>query len=288
MNIPDFRHFKTQGKRITMLTCYDAAFAALLQNSGVDAVLVGDSAAMVVHGMDSTLGADVAMIEAHVRAVRRGGPELCIVADMPFLSTRKDLSSAVEAAGRLMIAGANAVKIEGLNGHETLIPHLIDSGIPVMGHLGLTPQSVHNFGGYKLQGKKIDDALRISQQARELEKLGCFAVVLECVPDDLAADISHALEIPTIGIGAGVEADGQILVLYDMLGLTTGRKPRFVRSFADTASVVSRAVADYVAAAREGSFPNPAESYGPTAGLASAGEVQAPVYPTPGRKGSLS
>lgn len=177
--IPDFLKAKTEGRPLVMVTCYDAFSASILQATDIDAVLVGDSLAMVIHGYGSTLAATTSLMETHSRAVRSGGPDLCIVADMPFLTTRRGLKSAVEAAGRLMRAGANAVKIEGADGHEEIIPHLINSGIPVMGHLGLTPQFVNLLGGYRVQGKEAANAERILQAAQKLESLGCFALVLE-------------------------------------------------------------------------------------------------------------
>lgn len=259
--IADFPAAKSQGRKLSMLTCYDACFAALLQDSGIDSVLVGDSAAMVVHGRDSTLHADIDMIAAHVRAVRAGGPGLSIVADMPFLSTRRGCSAAVEAAGALMQAGADAVKIEGLRGHEEIIPFLIDSGIPVMGHLGLTPQSVHVFGGYRVQGREQQAADRIAQDAAKLEELGCFSIVLECVPSHLSSAIADDLTIPIIGIGAGEKVDGQILVLQDLLGLGSGRVPRFVREYLDGRTLVRTAIDSYISDIKDGSFPDKNEQY---------------------------
>jgi 3-methyl-2-oxobutanoate hydroxymethyltransferase len=262
VTIPEFARFKAEGRRLALLTCYDAPTAALLAEAGVDAVLVGDSAAAVVHGYDSTIPATVEMIAAHVRAVRAGARDLCVIADMPFLSTRRGLGAAVDAAGELIRAGANAVKIEGLDGHEALIPHLIGSGIPVMGHLGLTPQSVNVLGGYRVQGRSHDAAERIRADARQLEALGCFALVLECVPAPLAAEVSRELAMPTIGIGAGAGTNGQILVLHDMIGLTRQAPPRFVRRYADVGAVVRDAVAAYAADVRAGEFPSAAETYG--------------------------
>jgi 3-methyl-2-oxobutanoate hydroxymethyltransferase len=238
-----------------MLTCYDAYTAALLARAGIDAALVGDSASMVVHGMGSTLGATMDMMELHVRAVRAGSPELCVIADMPFLSTRGGLASAVEAARRFMAAGANAVKIEGLSGHEELIPALSGGGVPVMGHLGLTPQSVNALGGYGMRGKAPEEAERIASEALELERLGCFSIVLECVPRPLAARITESLSIPTIGIGAGPSCDGQVLVLQDMLGLTLGHRPSFVKQYLDGAALIAEALGRYSAEVRDGTFP---------------------------------
>lgn len=273
--LTDFPAQKQRGKLLSLLTCYDACFASILQETDLDAVLVGDSAAMVVHGHTSTLTADIDMIELHVRAVRTGAPNLPIIADMPFLSTRTTLAEGVKAAGRLMKAGADGVKIEGLVGHEQLIPHLIHSGIPVMGHLGLTPQMVHVLGGYKVQGKTADAAGLILEQARELERLGCFAVTAECIPTALGTQMAQDLRIPVIGIGAGDHTDGQILVLQDMLGLGSGRLPKFVRKFIDGRNLVKNAVQDYVQDVQQGSFPGPDEQYGGYTGGSTA-EADAP------------
>lgn len=253
--IPDFKAAKQAGRRITMLTCYDVSLAAILEDAGIDAVLVGDSVAMVVHGHPSTTTATLDMIETHIRAVRRGGPELCIVGDMPFLSTRRGLREGVDAAGTLIRAGANAVKIEGLSGHEELIPALVGGGVPVMGHLGLLPQSVNVLGGYSKQGKADSEADRILQEAMTLERLGCFAIVLECIPAKLAARIQAAIAIPTIGIGAGPDCDGQILVSNDMLGLTAGYVPAFAKRYLDAHNLFSQAFKEYIAEVRDGSFP---------------------------------
>jgi 3-methyl-2-oxobutanoate hydroxymethyltransferase len=261
-SIPDFVKSKEEGRKISLLTAYDAPSAAILSRAGVDALLVGDSAAMVVHGMDSTLPITLDILEAHVRAVRAGAPEACVIGDMPFLSTRVGLEAATAAAGRFMVAGANAVKLEGLRGHEALIPHLIGSGIPVMGHLGLTPQSFNVFGGYKVQAKSEDAALALKTEALALEALGCFAIVFECVPSPLASSIAKALRIPVIGIGAGNGVDGQVLVLHDILGLSGRKLPRFVRRYADVGELIGKAAAAFVEDVRSLSFPSAAESYG--------------------------
>jgi len=261
-SIPDFAKAKANGRKIALLTCYDAPTAALMAEAGIDAALVGDSAAMVVHGYPSTIPATVEMIALHVRAVRNGAPDLCVIGDLPFLATRRGLVAGVDAAGEFMRAGANAVKLEGLLGHEELIPHLVASGVPVMGHLGLTPQSVNVLGGYRVQGKSADAGERIRADAKELERLGCFAVVLECVPAPLAQSISRDLAIPTVGIGAGAGADGQVLVLHDMIGLGGGQPAKFVRRYADIATIVKAAIGAYATDVRAGAFPSAAESYG--------------------------
>jgi 3-methyl-2-oxobutanoate hydroxymethyltransferase len=230
-SILDFARAKREEQPIVILAAYDALMARLLAASEVDAILVGDSAAMVVHGFPSTIHATVEMMCVHTAAVRRGAPVAVVIADMPFLSVRQGREEAVLAAVALMQAGATAVKIEGVAGHEEIIAHLVESGIPVMGHLGLTPQSVHQLGGFRLQGRTADAAARLTAEAHTLEKSGAFALVLECVPAALAADISRALAIPAIGIGAGPDTDGQVLVLADLLGLDAKFRPRFARRY---------------------------------------------------------
>jgi 3-methyl-2-oxobutanoate hydroxymethyltransferase len=243
-----------------MITCYDATFARILAKTAIDCVLVGDSCAMVVYGEKTTIPATVAMIAHHVHAVRKGLPQVFLIADMPFLSHRKGIPSAVEAAGELMQAGADAIKLEGLDGHEEVIAHLVRSGIPVMGHLGLTPQSYHTLGGYKVQGRGTSAAEQLKIQAQELERLGCFSIVLECIPETLGGEIARSLAIPVIGIGAGREVDGQVLVLHDLLGLTEF-KTTFVRRYMEGASLVEQALNDYCRDITTGSFPAASEVF---------------------------
>lgn len=254
-SILDFARAKREEQPIAVLTAYDALMARLLEASEVDAILVGDSAAMVVHGFPSTVHATVEMMSVHTAAVRRGAPTMVVIADMPFLSVRQGRDAAVRAAGALMQAGATAVKIEGVTGHEDIIAHLVESGIPVMGHLGLTPQSVHQLGGHRLQGRTIEAAERLKAEAQTLEKLGAFSLVLECVPAALAAEISAALTIPTIGIGAGAATDGQVLVLADLLGLDAVFRPRFARRYLDGHTVTLEAVNAFVRDVRAARFP---------------------------------
>jgi len=261
MNNRDFIQAKAEGRRLSMVTCYDYTFARLLSTSAIDGILVGDSAAMVMHGHRSTLSATVDLMRLHTEAVARGAQGKFIVADMPFLSFRKGPVVALEAAHALMSAGADAVKLEGVDGHEDVIQRAVQSGIPVMGHLGLQPQSVHAYGGYRVQGRKENAAKAILRQATDLERLGAFAVVLECVPASLAREITAAVHIPTIGIGAGHGCDGQILVLQDLLGLTTGFRPKFARPFLDGARCVSETLARFDEAVKAGTFPTPEESY---------------------------
>lgn len=261
MKVQDFRARKRDGVRISMVTCYDSWSAALIAETDMDCVLVGDSAAMVVHGHDTTLPADMDMMVAHTAAVRRGGPQLFIVGDMPFLSYRKGLTVAMDNIGALMRAGANAVKLEGANGNLELIRHGVESGVPIMGHLGLTPQSVNQLGGFRVQGRGDAAAAKLVEQAVELEDAGCFALVLEAVPASLAAEVTERLRIPTIGIGAGARVDGQVLVFQDLLGLTTAFRPKFVRTWMDGATTIRDALQAYHDDVVSGAFPNGEESY---------------------------
>lgn len=256
-----FLKAKASGRKLSMATCYDFTFARLLAKSPVDGILVGDSAAMVVHGHATTLTATLAMMELHVAAVARGAGDKLVVADMPFLSFRKGVTAAMDAAHVLMAAGAHAVKLEGVVGHEDVIERLVRSGIPVMGHVGLQPQSVKAYGGFKIQGRDEDSALEIARNATALEGLGAFAVVIECVPAELAEQISLALTIPTIGIGAGAGCDGQILVLQDLLGLNSDFRPRFARAFFDGEAPLVSALEHFDRAVKDSSFPSPEESF---------------------------
>ena len=254
-SILEFSRARREQHAIVMIAAYDAMMARTLARAGADAILVGDSAAMVVHGLPSTIHATTEMMCTHVAAVRRGAPEIVVVADMPFLTVRRGVAPAVEAAGALMQAGATAVKLEGVAGHEDVIAHLVGSGIPVMGHLGLTPQSVHQLGGYRLQGRAPAEAERLRAEARKLEELGAFAVVLECVPAALAAEITEERAIPTIGIGAGAGTAGQVLVISDLLGLDDRFQPRFARKYLNGHELVAEAVEHFVRDVRAAQFP---------------------------------
>lgn len=247
----------TKGRKIVMLTAYDYWSARLLNSSEVDCLLVGDSSAMVMHGYPDTVQATTDMLAVHTRAVRLGAPDKFLIADMPFLTFGGSLDRALDCVRQLMAAGAQAVKLEGAC---ELVRPLVATGIPVMGHLGLTPQSVHALGGYKVQGRG-DAGERVLRDALALQEAGCFALVLECVPSELGARITRELAIPTIGIGAGPDTDGQVLVLQDMLGAQTQFQPKFVRRYADVAGVVQEAVASFARDVREGAFPSVAESY---------------------------
>jgi 3-methyl-2-oxobutanoate hydroxymethyltransferase len=257
----DFIRAKIEERKLSMVTCYDYTFARLLSKSSIDGILVGDSAAMVMHGHPNTLSADTELMRLHTEAVARGAAGKFTVADMPFLSFRKGFAAALDSASVLMIAGAHAVKLEGVDGHEDVIQRLVQSGIPVMGHLGLQPQSVHAYGGFRVQGRSSDSAREIARQAAALEELGAFAIVLECVPANLARQISESLRVPTIGIGAGAGCDGQILVLQDLLGMNPDFHPKFARPFLNGACYVLETLARFDEAVKTGAFPAPEESY---------------------------
>lgn len=259
-SILDFARAKRSRRPIAILTAYDAWQARLVASAPVDAILVGDSAAMVVHGYDSTVHATMEMMVLHTSAVRRGAPDRFIIADLPFLATRQGRAVATRAAGALLQAGANAVKVEGLAGHADVVAHLVAAGIPVMGHLGLTPQAVHQLGGHRVQAERPAAAKRLLAEASELERLGAFALVLECIPAALARQVAAAVRIPTIGIGAGAGTDGQVLVLTDLLGLDPDFRPRFARRYLDGARLVRGAVRNYVRAVRSRRFPTRREA----------------------------
>jgi 3-methyl-2-oxobutanoate hydroxymethyltransferase len=253
--ILDFSRAKREQHPIVMIAAYDALMARIVATSQADAILVGDSVAMVVHGFPSTVHATMEMMCTHVAAVRRGAPDIVVVADLPFLSVRRGLAAAVDAAGALMQAGATAVKLEGVEGHDDVIAHLVQSGIPVMGHLGLTPQSVHQFGGYRIQGREPAEAERLRHEAELLEQRGAFAFVLECVPSALATAVTEERSIPSIGIGAGSGTAGQVLVLSDLLGLDARFQPRFARRYLEGHDVVRNAIDRFVRDVRTAEFP---------------------------------
>ncbi len=260
-SIDGFAAAKAAGAKLVMVTAYDAWSARLLADAPVDCLLVGDSAMMVVHGEKDTLGATPELMVMHTRAVARGAPGKFIVSDMPFLAARKGEAHALDCASMLLRAGAHAVKIEGALGHAHVIRHLVESGIPVMGHLGLTPQWVRGMGGFKVQARDAEGADRLKEDAVALELAGVFALVLECIPQGLASSVTSMLAIPTIGIGAGAGCDGQVLVLHDMLGLNPDFKPRFARRFADGAALVRSGAARFADAVRRGEFPREEEGF---------------------------
>lgn len=262
ITVRDIRAFKERKERFAMLTCYDALSARLLDEAGIPLLLVGDTLAMVVLGHDSTLPVTVDEMLHHTRAVRRGAKDAFVVGDMPFMSYQGSLEEGIHNAGRfLKEAGANCVKLEGGGRVLELVSRLTDAGIPVMGHLGLTPQSVHQFGGYRVQGRTDEQAHQLVKDAKSLEAAGAFAVVLEAVPSDVAKEVTDSLEIPTIGIGAGPHCDGQVLVFHDFLGITPGKLPRFVKRYANLGDEIRAAAEAYASEVAEGVYPGPEHSY---------------------------
>lgn len=254
--------------KITSLTAYDYPTARLLDDAGVDILLVGDSLAMVVLGYESTLPVTIDEVLMHVRAVRRGTRRALLVADMPYGSYHVSIEESVRNAVRLVKeGGAEAVKVEGGERRLELISRLVEAEIPVMGHVGLTPQSLNALGGFHVQGKTSDAARQVERDAQAVEAGGAFAVVLESMPRELAAQITAKLHIPTIGIGAGPDCDGQVLVFHDLVGLTIGHTPKFTRKYANLAAEISHAASDYCDDVRNGRFPSDAESFHSSAEL---------------------
>lgn len=264
VRVPHLKAMKQRGEKIAMLTAYDYPTARILDRSGIDVILVGDSLGMVVLGYRTTLPVTLEDVLRHTRAVTRAVQRALVVADMPFMSYGADVAESVRHAGRLMQeGGADAVKLEGAGPQvREIIRRATELGIPVMGHLGLTPQSVHQLGGYRVQGTTPEAADRLVAEARMLEEAGCFAVVLELMPAEVAARITQAVSVPTIGIGAGPHCDGQVLVFHDMVGLTEDFRPRFVKRYAELGQLLGEAVARYVADVRAGCFPGPEHSFG--------------------------
>jgi 3-methyl-2-oxobutanoate hydroxymethyltransferase len=260
--LPELVQMKRRGDRIVMVTAYDAPSGRIADDAGVDLILVGDSAAMVMLGHDSTVPATVDEMLMLTRAVNRGARRPLVIADLPFGSYHVSDEQALETAVRfLKEAGADGVKLEGAGPMLSRVRALTAAGIPVTGHVGLTPQTATMLGGFKAQGRSAARAVQLYEEALALEAAGCFALVLEAVPAPVAARITEALEIPTIGIGAGAACDGQVLVWHDLLGLYEGTPPRFVKQYADLAPVIRDAVARYAADVRDGAFPEPKHTY---------------------------
>ncbi|MCD4690910.1 3-methyl-2-oxobutanoate hydroxymethyltransferase [bacterium] len=259
---PGIRAMKGGSERIVSLTAYDFVTAGLVDQAGADIILVGDSAAMVVLGHESTLPVTVDEMVMLTAAVARAKTRALVVGDLPFMSYQADVADAVRTAGRFVKdGGASAVKLEGGAKVVDRVRAIIDAGIPVMGHIGLTPQSVHEFGGYRIQGRSDDARARLLEDARALDDAGCFSIVLEAMPSELGAEITQSVSIPTIGIGAGPDCDGQVLVINDILGYTSGHTPKFVRSYGDARSLVLDAARRFAADVRSGAYPNDDESY---------------------------
>lgn len=266
MNLTKLQQKTDSGEKIAVLTCYDASFAALCEAAGVDVLLVGDSLGMVLHGADSTLGVTLHDMQYHTRCVAAGSKNTYIVADMPFGSYQQNPEQALRNAARLMACGAHMVKLEGGAVMADTVRFLTQRGIPVCGHLGLTPQSVHQLGGYRVQGKSELQAKQLLADANALANAGAGMLVLEMIPAALAREVTAAIAIPTIGIGAGADCDGQVLVLQDMLGIYAGNRPnykppRFVRNFMHDADSIQQAVADYVRAVKDQTFPAAEHSF---------------------------
>ena len=256
ITVPAIRAMKGE-KRIGMITAYDYPSAKVADAAGSDIILVGDSLGMVILGYPDTLSVTVDDMLHHTRAAARGAAHALVVGDMPYLSYHVSVEESVRNAGRFIQAGAQAVKVEGgKTSRIRAIEAILDAEIPVMGHIGLTPQSVNALGGFKLQGKNLDDARRLVDEALALDQAGCFSIVLECVPSELAAMITERVSIPTIGIGAGPSCDGQVLVFHDLLGIYDGHQAKFVRRYANIADDMRAAIEHYLSDVREGSFPD--------------------------------
>ncbi len=262
VTVPGVREMKERREKITMLTAYDTPFARILDEAGVDILLVGDSVGSVVAGYPNTLPVTVEEMIYHTRAVVRGTTRALVVIDMPFMSYQVSIEDAKRNAGRMIKeSGAEAIKLEGGANVKEVIKTLVTIDIPVMGHIGLTPQSIHQMGGYKVQGKMEEQRRKILEDALAVEEAGAFSLVLECIPVELAQEITEQLSIPTIGIGAGVHCDGQVLVIHDLLGLLGDFRPKFVKRYVDLISVISQAVGTYITEVREGAFPSDEQSF---------------------------
>ena len=261
MTIPEFQRQKRDKKKITVVTAYDALFTRIVEQAGIEAILVGDSLGVVVQGQANTLSVTMEDMLYHTKLVAGAAQRALVIGDMPFMSYQASQEDALRNAGRFLQAGAQAVKLEGGAAVVDRVAAITGIGIPVMGHLGMTPQSVHRYGGYKVQGKESDQARLLLSDAKALEAAGAFAIVLEAIPAELAKTITEQLTIPTIGIGAGPHCDGQVLVLYDLLGLFDDFVPKFVRPYAHLKADALQALRRYKAEVEEGSFPSETESY---------------------------
>jgi 3-methyl-2-oxobutanoate hydroxymethyltransferase len=255
IRVPDLRQKKQAGEKIAMLTAYDATMARLFDRAGIDVILVGDSLASVILGHPHTLTVTLDAMIHHTSAVVRGAERALVVTDMPFLTYQVSVEEAVRNAGRLLQSGASAVKLEGGRPVLDVVRRLVDIGIPVMGHLGLQPQSVHQLGGYAKRGSEPHEAAVLVDDAVALEQAGAFAIVLEAIPSELARTVTKRVSVPTIGIGSGADCDGQVLVSYDMLGLFDGPVPSFVKQYADLAATVTAAARAYADDVRAGAYP---------------------------------
>lgn len=261
MTVPDLQQCKREGRKVTVVTAYDALFTRIVEQAGIEAILVGDSLGMVVQGKPNTLTVSVKEMLYHTRLVAGAAQKSLVIGDMPFMSYQSSTGEAIRNAGRFLQAGAAAVKLEGGAVMAERVRAMTSIGIPVMGHLGMTPQSIHALGGYKPQGRAKDQAAVLLEDAKALEAAGAFALVLEAVPAPLAKSITEALSIPTIGIGAGPHCDGQVLVLYDLLGLFDDFVPKFVKPYAHLKADALQALRRYKEEVEQGEFPSDSESY---------------------------
>lgn len=252
----EFQKMKVAQEKITMITCYDFTSAQIIDKTDIDCVLVGDSLSMVIHGCPDTTGATMEMMTMHTTAVSKGIKNKFIIGDLPFMSYRKSLNKTMTAMEALMRAGAHSVKLEGADGNLAHIKHAVESGIPVMGHIGLTVQHIHTLGGFKVQGRDNLSKNKLLQDAKALEDAGCFAIVLECMPTDLANEITKTLSIPTIGIGAGPNTDGQVLVMHDLLGLQTQFKPKFLKHYLNGEAAFTDSINCYVSEVKKQQYPS--------------------------------
>lgn len=258
---PELQAYVDQGDKLVMVTAYDAPTAHIADTAGVDIILVGDSVGNACLGFENTLQVTMEMMCHHLEAVERACPKAFLMADMPFLSYHSSTEDALKNAGELIRAGAQAVKLEGGSSRVPVIRALVDAGIPVMGHIGLTPQSFHVLGGYKVQGKGWESAEKLLEEAKQLQTAGCFSVLMECVPKELAALVTESLDIFTIGIGAGPGCSGQVLVFHDVLGLHDGQYPKFARKYMDGFNQMIMALSEWSADIKKGIFPSEEESY---------------------------
>ena len=256
------RNMKFQGEKISMLTAYDFTIATLVDAAGTEIMLVGDSAANVMAGHETTLPITLDQMIYHAQCVVRGAKRALVVVDLPFGTYQSDPQKALESSVRIMKeSGAHAIKLEGGKEIEESIRRIVNAGIPVMGHLGLTPQSIYQFGSYKVRAKEDEEAEKLLSDAKLLEELGCFSLVMEKIPADLASKVTTEINIPTIGIGAGAGCDGQVLVVHDMLGLNNEFKPKFVRKYLNLEDQIHQAIGQYVSDVKSGDFPNANEQY---------------------------
>jgi 3-methyl-2-oxobutanoate hydroxymethyltransferase len=265
VTVPHLQEKKRTGEKIVVLTAYDFPSALILDQAGIDIILVGDSLGMVVLGYENTIPVTMDEMIHHTKAVSRAVKRAFVIGDMPYFSFHQTEELTIANASRfLKEAGARAVKVEGASEKRLkLISAMVEAEIPVMGHVGLTPQSIHHLGSFRVRGRDKEEARKVIEDARRLEQAGVFAVVLECIPEELAGEVTQCLKIPTIGIGAGPLCDGQVLVFHDLVGFSTGYNPKFVKKYADVQSVINRAVRQYADEVRNGSFPDELHTYHP-------------------------